>query len=241
MGQIGRRLSAVVPCQFVGAVGQCADNEGARSEGQGRGPGSVQRRSRDEPIAILWGGDGALGAAPGCLHAGHRQEHRRNQAEGNHRLRGEGLGRQVTDTLRVGAIAMRDETDHVAIAAGTSLHRAREPRRTIRLGAGRRRTEMPRLIAREVLLDGKDDGLRKIDEYFAVVECHAGSQRVRSITAPQCLQVRSSRLLIEALEQWRKLLLDVGQLERIPRTAADRSARSTTGSHRARRAGVGAR
>src|SRR5207302_552676 len=76
----------------------------------------------------------------------------------------ERLAGQVPDTLGMGAVAVGDEREGLAVAARPALHRPREARRLERARAGPGCTEVTRLGAAEI-------------------ECHRHAHRVREVDA----------------------------------------------------------
>src|SRR5262249_25112611 len=106
----------------------------------------------------------------------------------------ERLACQVPDTLGVGAIAMRDQCQALAVATGATLDGTLESRYGERPGRRLRSPEVTGLSIGEVQGNGEADGLREINAELAIPDSNQRVQPLRSITVPHLEQVRCARL-----------------------------------------------
>ena len=107
----------------------------------------------------------------------------------------ERLDREVTGTFGVSAVAMRNQRNDIAVAAGAACNRSRKARYAQRVCGCRWSREVSRLIGREIECDRNIEGPGQIGNNLGpACELDACLQRARSITVPQFAQVRRSAL-----------------------------------------------
>jgi hypothetical protein len=109
-------------------------------------------------------------------------------------MRIEGLRCQVPNTLGVRPIAVRRESDDIAVATGSLCNRAGEAGHCECMRAGGGRAEVARLGSREIESEPDVDRPRQIDADLPAINLDACPQTERSMTVPQFEHVRRSRL-----------------------------------------------